>query len=162
MRASDLRLFGRLRPDRHVQRVETPAANHLFLQASGPLDYWPLLSVQAHSFPPPRQSPNHQPPTVNRHFMQLDARLRAHRVTLGSLAAPFASKASPAVRERGCGQLGPDRDGRHWPYVATNNRQLPLKLQPYAACRLSPVATQVTTLRCQLQLKFNNLTFLAA
>ena len=32
MRASDLRLFGRLRPDRHVQRVETPAANNLFLQ----------------------------------------------------------------------------------------------------------------------------------
>ena len=32
MRSSNLRLFGRLRPDRHVQRVETPAANHLFTQ----------------------------------------------------------------------------------------------------------------------------------
>ena len=37
MRSSDLRLFGRLRPDRHVQRVETPAANHLFNQLDAQL-----------------------------------------------------------------------------------------------------------------------------
>ena len=31
MSNQDMHLFGRLRPDRHVQRVETPDANHLFL-----------------------------------------------------------------------------------------------------------------------------------
>ncbi|GAX83924.1 hypothetical protein CEUSTIGMA_g11348.t1 [Chlamydomonas eustigma] len=30
LKKSDLRLFGRLRPDRHVQRVESPSANRLF------------------------------------------------------------------------------------------------------------------------------------
>jgi hypothetical protein len=69
MRSSNLRLFGRLRPDRHVQRVETPAANRL--------------------------------------FTQLDARLRSHRITLSTLAAPFckAQTVGPDSKQiQGCSQ----------------------------------------------------------
>ncbi|KAG1666007.1 hypothetical protein FOA52_010917 [Chlamydomonas sp. UWO 241] len=37
LRDHDLRLFGRLRPDRHVQRVETPATSALFVALDGAL-----------------------------------------------------------------------------------------------------------------------------